>query len=104
MPYLLTVRTSIPLGIDRVFAFFSDVAHLDRLTPPWLRVRVETPLPIAMAPGRLLDYRLRLHRIPIRWRTEITELKPVGYTCQPGRSRRVNWVVRAAAGSRGTRR
>ncbi len=76
MPYLLTVRTSIPLGIDRVFEFFANAANLDRLTPPWLHFRLDTPSPIAMAPGALLDYRLRLHGLPIRWRTEITEWNP----------------------------
>ena len=76
MPYLLTVKTAIPLPIARVFAFFADAANLDRLTPPWLHFRIETPLPISMGPGALLDYRLRLHGIPIRWRTEVTEWNP----------------------------
>jgi ligand-binding SRPBCC domain-containing protein len=76
MPYLLTVRTSIPLGIERVFDFFSDAGNLNRLVPPWLHFRVETPLPLTPAPGSLLDYRLRLHGVPIRWRTEITEWNP----------------------------
>jgi ligand-binding SRPBCC domain-containing protein len=76
MPYLLTTRTWLPLAPDRVFAFFGDAANLDRLTPPWLRLRIETAMPIAMAPGVTLDYRLRLHGIPFRWRTEITEWNP----------------------------
>lgn len=76
MPYLLTVKTPIPLPIERVFAFFADAGNLDRLTPPWLHFRIDTPLPIAMGPGALIDYRLRLHGVPIRWRTEITEWNP----------------------------
>lgn len=76
MPYLLTTRTTIPLNRADAFAFFADAANLDRLTPPWLRFRIETPLPIALGPGVRLDYRLRLHGWPIRWRTEITEWDP----------------------------
>jgi ligand-binding SRPBCC domain-containing protein len=76
MPYLLTVRTSIPLGITRVFDFFTDAAKLDRLTPPWVHFRLDTPLPVALGPGAVLDYRLRLHGVPFRWRTEITEWNP----------------------------
>ena len=43
MPYLLTARTTIPRDGGHVFAFFSAAANLDRLTPPWLHVRLETP-------------------------------------------------------------
>ena len=29
-----------------------------------------------MQPGALIDYRIRVHALPIRWRTEITEWDP----------------------------
>ena len=32
--------------------------------------------PIAMAPGTLIDYRLRIHGLPIRWQSEISEWTP----------------------------
>jgi len=76
MPYTLTTRTTLPLDAARVFAFFADAGHLDRLTPPWLRFRIDTPLPVAMGPGAVIDYRLRVHGIPLRWRSEITEWDP----------------------------
>ena len=31
------------------------------------------PATLAMQSGALIDYRIRIHSIPIRWRTEITE-------------------------------
>lgn len=34
------------------------------------------PAPIAMRPGAPIDYRIRVHGFPIRWRTEITEWQP----------------------------
>jgi ligand-binding SRPBCC domain-containing protein len=76
MPYLLTTRTLLAVPIAQVFAFFADAGNLDRITPPWLHFRIDTPLPIAMAPGTLIEYRLRLRGVPIRWRTEITHWDP----------------------------
>jgi len=72
----LEVEQWFPRPIDEVFAFFADAHNLDAITPPWLHFRIMTPAPIAMAAGTLIDYRLRLHRVPIRWRTRITAWEP----------------------------
>ncbi|MGI9038857.1 MAG: SRPBCC family protein [Gemmatimonadota bacterium] len=71
-------RTIQDLGAppSEVFPFFADAFNLERITPPFLRFRVVTPAPIEMRPGALLDYRLRIHGVPIRWRTEITAWDP----------------------------
>ena len=62
--------------IDEVFAFFSDAANLNALTPPSLKFQIVTSTPIDMRVGALIDYRLRIHGVPIRWRTRITVWKP----------------------------
>ena len=53
------------------FAFFSDALNLERITPPWLRFRVTSPEPLEMGPNTLIEYRLRLHLVPINWLTRI---------------------------------
>ncbi|MGE0606161.1 MAG: SRPBCC family protein [Pirellulales bacterium] len=74
--YVLQATQWLPRGLDEVFAFFADAFQLEAITPPWLRFRVLTPQPIAMRAGTLIDYKLRLHGIPIRWRTEISDWSP----------------------------
>jgi len=61
---------------EEVFEFFADAHNLEALTPPLLRFRLVTPAPIAMGKGALIRYRLRVHRIPISWLTEIKEWEP----------------------------
>ena len=56
-----------------VFEFFARARNLERITPPWLSFEVLTPEPVDMRAGTLLDYRLRLHGIPLGWLTRIEE-------------------------------
>ena len=66
----------LPHPRNEVFAFFGDAHHLDRITPPWVNFAVLTPAPIVMRPGILIDYRIRIHGVPVRWRTEISAWQP----------------------------
>ncbi|MBD0281878.1 MAG: SRPBCC family protein, partial [Thermoleophilaceae bacterium] len=61
---------------EAVFEFFADPFNLEAITPPWLRFRIVGPRPIEMQAGTLIDYRLVLHRVPIRWRARIAVWEP----------------------------
>ena len=66
----------LPLPPEELFLFFADVENLDAITPPWLNFRVVTPPPIEMREGALIDYKLRVRGIPLRWRTRINVWQP----------------------------
>ncbi|MBP1633539.1 MAG: Polyketide cyclase / dehydrase and lipid transport [Acidobacteria bacterium] len=66
----------MPAPIEETFAFFSDAGNLERLTPPWLRFRIRTPMPVVMREGLEIDYRIVLRGIPIPWRTRIDVWEP----------------------------
>ena len=69
-------QTWLDAPLDRVFAFFSDARNLERLTPPFVGFEILTPTPVEMRVGALIDYRIRLHGLPLRWRSEITAWEP----------------------------
>ena len=62
-----------------VFAFFSDVANLEVITPRWVGFRIRTPLPVEMKRDTLLEYRLLLAGVPVSWRTRIVRWEPPGW-------------------------
>jgi ligand-binding SRPBCC domain-containing protein len=76
LPYRLTRSQRVARPREEVFAFFTDAANLARLAPPSVGFRLLTPLPIRMTAGTLLDYRLRLFSVPVRWRTRIELVEP----------------------------
>ncbi len=66
----------LPRPLDEVFPFFAAARNLEVLTPRWLAFEVLAGSPPAMAEGVLIDYRLKLRGMPIRWQSEITKWQP----------------------------
>ena len=65
----------LPHRREQVFRFFADPINLNRLTPAWLHFEMLTP-PAEIRHGSLLDYRLRLRGIPVRWQSQIEVWEP----------------------------
>lgn len=61
---------------DDVFPFFADARNLEAITPPLLHFRVITPGEIPMGVGTYIQYRLKLHGVPVLWNTLIQEWDP----------------------------
>jgi len=74
--YGLKKQLWLPQAREKVFEFFADPYNLDRLTPAWLKFKVLASGPVEMQQGTLLNYRLRIRGIPIRWQSEITAWEP----------------------------
>ncbi|MFG0284417.1 MAG: SRPBCC family protein [Phycisphaerales bacterium JB039] len=73
---VLHVEQFIPRPLEEVFAFFSDAGNLERITPPWLRFSIQSAQPVEMRVGTLIDYKLRVHGLPLRWRSRISAWAP----------------------------
>ncbi len=74
--HILERRQRLEVPIERAFAFFADARNLEAITPPWLGFEVTTPGEIEMREGALISYRLKLHGVPVRWRTRIETWEP----------------------------
>ncbi len=62
--------------LEEVFAFFAEPRNLDAITPRWLKFEILSAGPITMRAGTLLDYRIRVHGIPVHWRSKIATWEP----------------------------
>jgi ligand-binding SRPBCC domain-containing protein len=72
----LSTELWLPVSRERVFEFFAKAENLQALTPPWLQFKILSPLPIAMRQGTLIDYRIRVHGLPMWWRSSIARWRP----------------------------
>lgn len=76
MTYRLDSEQLVRAPLEQIFEFFSRARNLEELTPPWLRFSVLTPEPIEMRAGTLIEYRLRVRGVPLRWVSRIEQWQP----------------------------
>ena len=74
--HTLSRTLTLARPIDEAFRFFEDAMNLEQITPDFLGFRVLTEPPIEMGAGTLIDYRIRLFGVPIKWRTLIESYDP----------------------------
>jgi ligand-binding SRPBCC domain-containing protein len=73
--YILRRRQWVPQALDIVFDFFSRPTNLQSITPPFLDFKI-IEAPAQIQARSLIHYTLRIHKIPVRWNTEITDWNP----------------------------
>jgi hypothetical protein len=74
--YRLERMQSLPRSIDETFEFFADPRNLKVLTPAFVGFEFLHEPPKVLAAGTLLDYRIRLFGLPVRWQTRIEVFEP----------------------------
>lgn len=74
--HVLRREQPLPAPPAEVFPFFAEAGNLEAITPPWLRFAIVPPRPSGLGAGMLIEYRLRLHGVPISWLTRIEEWVP----------------------------
>ena len=75
MIHLIEREQIIARPLKQVFRFFADAHNLEKITPPFLGFKVLTPKPIPMRAGTLIDYKLKLHGLPLKWQSRIEWFK-----------------------------
>jgi uncharacterized protein len=74
--YVLETEQWIPAPIEKVFAFFQDEKNLEILTPDLLNFKVLQMNTPTIQKLTHIDYKLKVHGLPIRWKTEIRDWNP----------------------------
>jgi len=66
----------VPRPPDEVFPFFAEARNLEKITPDFLRFEVLDVTPEELGDGTVIDYKLSLHGIPVRWQSVIESWQP----------------------------
>ena len=61
---------------DEIFPYFCSETNLEELTPKYMGFKVIGKSTKEIQEGTLIDYRLSLHGVPMKWRTRIEEWAP----------------------------
>jgi len=72
----IEVRQWVPAGLSEVWDFFSVEKNLEKMTPPYLNFHVDHISTDGVQDGSVIDYSLKLHGIPIKWRSKIIDFQP----------------------------
>ena len=76
MVHNLEREQTMPFEPELVFEFFRRPENLGLVTPPWLKFKILSPLPVELEKHGLIDYRIVVKGIPVYWRTLIGDYAP----------------------------
>ncbi|MCI5072893.1 TIGR01777 family oxidoreductase [bacterium] len=57
--------------VDAIFPFFCEAKNLEKITPPLLEFKVLNQSTPNITKGTIINYKLKIHGVPTRWRTLI---------------------------------
>jgi len=75
-PYTLQRQQWIDRPLTEVFGFFSDARNLEHITPPWIGFEILSVSTAVLGEGTIIEYRLRMHGVSMRWKTHLCEWNP----------------------------
>lgn len=76
MYYELTDHILVERPLNETWAFFCKAENLPRITPSKMNFTIVTPTPIDIGQDTLIDYRVSVNGIPVKWRTRIIDWSP----------------------------
>ena len=76
--FRLTNEIVVGCPLDEVFDFCRDTRYLNQISPPLLHFqpRNDPEVDVKIAAGTEIEYDMRLHGVPVRWRSRIPLLEP----------------------------
>jgi ligand-binding SRPBCC domain-containing protein len=66
----------LPQKPDEIFPFFCDENNLEKITPPTLGFHVLGKNTPEISEGTLIDYKINVHGLPMKWQTRIEQWVP----------------------------
>ena len=66
----------VPAPVESVFSFFAEARNLEHITPEFLKFKIVKMSTEQIQQGSLIDYKLKVHGLPIGWRTHIDSWNP----------------------------
>lgn len=73
---VLEAKQFLPFSQERVFQFFSEAQNLEAITPEILNFKIENVSTAEIQKGTLIDYKLKIHGVPAKWKTLISDWQP----------------------------
>ena len=74
--FSLYAEQFIPKPVEEVFPFFSNAGNLEKLTPSFLGFEILSPVKSKIERNTEIEYRVRLHGVPIHWVSDILVWEP----------------------------